>query len=307
METEISEQKKALCPKDFVLERILNNIIDKKITYLLGHLSYEDPVTGPKVLLKLEKIAFEEALIQQFNGAEHVTTSDHFFSNDIYIKFFLQLKPDFSKIQCDFIYPAPQNLIEKYTSQDRHQIEETAEIYEKYTKPLYIEKKSPSENEWMHNIIEYKKEIELTMFRNELFTLQLDFQYNHSDLNTLYLLAIPIQRDLRTIRDLTGEHLPLLKSIRNNSIETIVKKFGLPKSKILSLFHYQPTYYHLHIHFAHIDMAEQMGAAMGKGVALTDVIENLEMDSDYYKKKTMSIRLGTNHDLYKIFKENCIV
>lgn len=49
--------------KDFVLERVLDNNIDKKLTYLLGHLSYDDPVTGPKAILKLEKIAFEEAFL----------------------------------------------------------------------------------------------------------------------------------------------------------------------------------------------------------------------------------------------------
>ena len=91
---------------------------------------------------------------------------------------------------------------------------------------------------------------------------------------------------------MTGKHLPLLKSIRDNSYEAIEKKFGLPKSQVKALFHYYPTYYHLHVHFVHSEMKEAVGAYCGKGVLLEDVIENLEMDGDYFKKKTMVVHIG---------------
>ena len=71
--------------------------------------------------------------------------------------------------------------------------------------------------QWVYNIIDGSREKELTIFRNELFTLQLDYSYNKGDIETLYLLALPIQTDLKSLRDLTAEHLPLLKSIRDNS------------------------------------------------------------------------------------------
>ena len=103
----------------------------------------------------------------------------------------------------------------------------------------------------MHNIIDKTKEIELTVYRNELFTLQLDYRYSGTDLSTLACLAIPLQTDIKCLRDLRAEHLPLLKSIRDNSTSAISERFGLKATQIKALFHYLPTFYHLHVHFVH--------------------------------------------------------
>ena len=125
------------------------------------------------------------------------------------------------------------------------------------------------------------------MFRNDLFTLQLDYKFNKGDIETLYLLALPIQRDLKSLRDLKAEHLPLLKSIRDNSFQAIEEKFNLPRTQVKALFHYHPTFYHLHIHFAHVNMTYAMGGYCCRGVLLEDVIDNIEIDGEYYQKKTM--------------------
>ena len=85
---------------------------------------------------------------------------------------------EYSRIQCDFIYPAPQMLLDRECKQEKHIITETPEIYQKYTKPLFIDKVNPSDCQWVENILNKSKEVELTVFRNELFTLQLDFEYN---------------------------------------------------------------------------------------------------------------------------------
>ena len=51
-------------------------------------------------------------------------------------------------------------------------------------------------------------------------------------------------------------------------------------------------------------MVERMGAILGKGVFIDDVIDNIELDGDYYKKKTINVSIGENHELFKIFQEN---
>ncbi len=91
------------------------------------------------------------------------------------------------------------------------------------------------------------------------------------------------------MRDLRKEHLSLLYSIRDNSFKAILANFGLKRTQVKALFHYYPTFYHLHVHFAHVKMSERMGASLGKGVLLDDVIEHLEMDGEYFMKKTMSV------------------
>lgn len=62
-----------------------------------------------------------------------------YFQNDVYHKFFLQMSEEFIKIQSDLIYPCPQNLIDKYTFQNYRYVLETPEIYNEFTKPLFID------------------------------------------------------------------------------------------------------------------------------------------------------------------------
>jgi len=60
--------------------------------------------------------------------------------------------------------------------------------------------------------------------------LQRDWKFNDGDMNTLYCLALPKARDLKSIRDLTGKHLDLLRSIRDESYKAIFEKHGVEKS-----------------------------------------------------------------------------
>lgn len=83
-------------------------------------------------------------------------------------------------------------MVEKYKKQTFYVVRETAEIYENYVKPLYIETMDMDHVQWVYNVIDGSREKELTVFRNELFTLQLDYKFNRGDIETLYLLALPI-------------------------------------------------------------------------------------------------------------------
>lgn len=98
-------------------------------------------------------------------------------------------------------------------------------------------------------------------------------------LESLYCLAIVHDRSLRSIRDLTASHVKLLQNIRfvivhfgvvwspctlpsftfsisnrDSSLEVLKTKFGVEPSSVRMYFHYQPTYYHLHVHFSHVKM-----------------------------------------------------
>ena len=117
------------------------------------------------------------------------------------------------KVQCNLIYPATEMLIAKYTKQNFYSVRETADVYSKVTK-AYIDALDPKHVDWMQNVLDGSKETELRVFENEHFMLQKDYKFNEGDLATLYCLAIPKQiQNLRTVRDLTAEHLPMLKSI----------------------------------------------------------------------------------------------
>ena len=157
---------------------------------------------------------------------------------------------------------------------------------------------------WVYSILDLEKEVDLRVHESDGFFLQKDYKYNEGDVTTLYCLALPKQRDLKTMRDLTGEHLPLLKAIRDESLDAIEKKFSVSRNKIMSFFHYQPTFYHLHVHFVHIDRATKDSNVC---VDLDQCIQNIEMMSDYYQRATLSYKLGTQHALFQILTDKGIL
>ena len=62
--------------------------------------------------------------------------------------------------------------------------------------------------------------------------LSKDWEFDDGQIETLYCMAMPKQRNppLMTIRDLTSEHVPLLKKIRDNSLAEIAKRYDLSPS-----------------------------------------------------------------------------
>jgi len=105
-------------------------------------------------------------------------------------------------------------------------------------------------------VLDGSKEVERQLLNLDYFMLSKDWEFDEGQIETLYCLAMPKQREtaLMTVRDLTAEHLPLLKNIRDKSLAEIQKRFNLAPSQIRAFFHYLPTYFHMHIHFVHVKM-----------------------------------------------------
>ena len=70
--------------------------------------------------------------------------------------------------------------------------------------------------------------------------------------------------------------------------EAILQRYGIPGNQLRTYLHYQPSYYHLHVHFTHLDYAAPK-TTIGEAHLLSEVIDNIEsIDSLYYQKKTLS-------------------
>ena len=93
----------------------------------------------------------------------------------------------------NFIYPASEDNISKYSAEERVMLLETPEIYFNVSKPKFIDQIDfPKANGWIYNILERKKEVELTVFENQEFILNVDWEFNDGDVETLYCLAMPL-------------------------------------------------------------------------------------------------------------------
>lgn len=99
----------------------------------------------------------------------------------------------------------------------------------------------------------------------------------------------------------------LLKNIRKQSIAAIEQKFNVLSSQLRIYIHYQPTFYHLHIHINSIKY-DAPGIFCEKSHLLDTVINNIELLSDYYQKCTLSFILNENDKLFKLYENeyfNC--
>lgn len=79
------------------------------------------------------------------------------------------------------------------------------------------------------------------------FQIVPDLKWDQKTLSSLYLTAIVHDRTLRSIRDLTKEHIPLLQEIKAQGERVSRQKYGLADTtngfeKLRCFVHYQPTY-----------------------------------------------------------------
>lgn len=84
--------------------------------------------------------------------------------------------------------------------------------------------------------------------------------------------------------------------------KAILEKYNVPSWKLHAYIHYQPSYYHFHVHFTNIKL-EAPGFGADRAHLLTDVIDNIEMMGDYYEKKTLTFVARETEDLCLKFKE----
>ncbi|KAJ7380952.1 hypothetical protein OS493_004542 [Desmophyllum pertusum] len=121
-------------------------------------------------------------------------------------------------------------------------------------------------------------------------------------MENMYLVAICHTQGIKSLRDLDSSHLPLLKNILLKGQEVIKEKYGVVSDQLRIYIHYQPSYYHFHVHFTHLKY-DAPGCGIGKAHLLQDVIDNIEnIDSHYYSKRTLSCLFKENDKLFKRFQ-----
>ncbi|XP_058712869.1 m7GpppX diphosphatase isoform X2 [Poecile atricapillus] len=159
---------------------------------------------------------------------------------------------------------------------------------------------------WVYNILEKKAEADRIIHENpdpsNGFVLVPDLKWNQNQLDDLYLIALVHRREIKSLRDLTAEHLPLLRNVLQEGKEAIVKRFGVSGSQLRIYLHYQPSYQHLHVHFTALGY-DAPGSSVERAHLLADVIDNLAMDSMYYQKRALTFPLRADEPLFKKFQE----
>lgn len=284
--------------KSFEFGKVLNETPDKKLMFLQGKFAGSED----DAVVILEKTPFKADTI-----ASILTKDTNLLStlhNDIYSTYEGFPPADLNGIKTTLIYPATQKHIEKYTAHDVYIVEESAQDYQNITQPL-IKSEAFIAN-WVYNILEKKKEADRIIYEDpdpEVgFILLPDFKWNRETLSDLHLMAIVHRRDIKSIRDLNQSHLSLLRNLLEKCRTSIEEKYGLKSSQVRMFFHYQPSYYHLHLHISHVSF-DAPGISIGRGHLLQNVIYNISQKTDYYQTCPLLCTLSDTDQLYQRFKQ----
>ena len=115
--------------------------------------------------------------------------------------------------------------------------------------------------------------------------------------NSLHWLAVATDTTLRTLRDLRGRHIPMLISLYTQTCQKIHEEMGIPVDQIMAYVHYPPSVYQLHVHFKH-PLIPHISHDSFRIHPLITVINNLEIDSDYYAKSILQLPVYAHTELY---------
>uniref|UniRef100_A0A0R3RY93 m7GpppX diphosphatase n=1 Tax=Elaeophora elaphi TaxID=1147741 RepID=A0A0R3RY93_9BILA len=225
-------------------------------------------------------------------------------SNDIYSNLLLFPPEKFAGIKATLINPCTETHIAKYRDQKRYVIHETPDDYNSITLP-YLEDHQFT-LKWIFNLLDRKAEVDRIIFDDtdpqNGFVLAPDLKWDGKNLANLYVLAIVRRKGIKSIRDLTANDLPLLENISQKSYMAIKENYGIDKHQIRAYFHYQPTFYHLHVHFIHVSY-DAPASSVAMAHLLEDVINNIKLVPEYYQRSTLSFTVKENNPLLKLYRD----
>jgi m7GpppX diphosphatase len=187
-------------------------------------------------------------------------------------------------LKINLIYPCTEKHIKKYSEQGARMVTETAEIYEQKVRPYMAQQRDAGRLQWVWNIIDGKTEVEDVIYRTVKgvdvergFLLLPDLNWDRKTIESLHLLGLIERMDIWSVRDLKKKHVPWLKEMRAKILEATVKAYPAVEEDQLKLYiHYQPTYYHFHIHIVHVKLESGATQATGKAMGLDNIISQLE-------------------------------
>ena len=164
-------------------------------------------------------------------------------------------------------------------------MQETPRIYREHIRPyLQQQREAQGRLDWMRNIIDGKAEVKDVIYRtpkggdsDEGFLMLPDLNWDRKTMESLHLLGLVERDDIWSLRDLKKKHICWLNDMGTKFLEAIVKTYPeLEKDQLKLYVHYQPTYYHFHIHIVHVALEAGATQATGKAVGLESIISQLE-------------------------------
>jgi len=162
------------------------------------------------------------------------------------------------------------------------------ETYEDYLD--YIAKRDPKKDRWIYNIIEGISEQDTILHKDEQCIVIPTYMWDGKNVDKLHILCMPTDIRLRCIRSLTSSHIPLLQYMKNTTLMVIKDKYNIDETQLKMFFHYEPSTYHLHIHFINAHNHDAR-SSVEYSHELNNVLFNLSICPVYYQKAILNKRI----------------
>ncbi|KAG1904657.1 scavenger mRNA decapping enzyme [Suillus fuscotomentosus] len=291
--------------KEFVFDRVLDENALAHTLAVLGTLpSPSAPSVPLRAVLRFERTSLSSTVAAQLSSGILESTKK-IGSTDIYSWFFawLHKRDDSPDVKIYVICPATDVHVRKYTKQDVLMVHETPALYQSIVKS-YILAFDPARTQWVQDILVGTAEASNILNASSDFLILPDMKWDTTNVSDLYLLAIYTHSDVHCMRDLRKKpHLEMLKNLRRDAWRVVQNKWGIGRGGVRMYIHYQPSYYHFHVHIVHTGHVGLHGMTVGQAHLLDDVIALLELDPDdgssVLGRMTFTYGLGTEHGLYK--------
>lgn len=185
-------------------------------------------------------------------------------------------------------------------------VSETPQMHAQKSVQRFIEQEvaRPSK-QWIMHIIDGTQEGDAVVYSDAEFVLLPDTEKvnrysppasTRPHRRILNWLAIAHDKSLRSLRDLTGKHIPMLKQMLTVSADAIERETGIKPDQVMAYLHYPPSVYQLHVHLSY--PYGQFGHRDSYRIhSLVTIINNLEIDPHYYSKATMHMAV-LKHSLH---------
>jgi m7GpppX diphosphatase len=195
--------------------------------------------------------------------------------------------------------------VAKYSTKQVVLIEESPSDFTDITAP-YIDALPPKKLQWLFDILDGTKEADRVLVADPdaqagFVLVMHPTMQQQDDHRSAFYLAICHSRGIRSLRDLNSSHLPLLKNIRDKGYAAIEQRHGLTRVDLKVFFHYQPSFFHLHVHFRALGRAANPSDVGGREYLLEEVIDNISIASNYYMQRTLPFSSAAHPKLAAAF------
>ncbi|KAI9827254.1 MAG: hypothetical protein M1832_005392 [Thelocarpon impressellum] len=269
------EEVELLIPK-FQLIRILNQDQAGRRLTLLGKLQAAEAI----MVFERTALPTSEALVSPLpSTVQYLRNLGH---NDIYAWYLASSPPsaETPDLKINLIWPATQRHVQKYERQGVKVVTETKDVYAQDVRPWVEKQRGEGRLDWVYNILDGRTEVEDVILRDEGgekpdegFLLLPDLNWDRKTLPSLHLLALVFRRDIWSLRDLQKAHVPWLTAMRRKIIDAVTTLYPSVGADELKLYmHYQPTYYHFHVHVVHAALDPGATQATGKAFGLENTL-----------------------------------